>query len=129
MFSFVIYNKEDDSYIVVRDHVGITPLYIGYGGDGSIWFSSEMKGLSDSCVRYETFPPGHYYCSKKAAFMLWYKPTWRQNLMPKNPYNRDTVRCAFEKAVKRRMMSDVPWVSYNQRNCKTSYKISITTIL
>jgi asparagine synthetase B (glutamine-hydrolysing) len=31
------------SFLVIRDHMGITPLYMGYGTDGSIWFASEMK--------------------------------------------------------------------------------------
>ncbi|CAM9810950.1 unnamed protein product, partial [Hapterophycus canaliculatus] len=43
MFSFLIYDKNDDSFFVARDHVGIIPLYIGWGDDGSVWVSSEMK--------------------------------------------------------------------------------------
>ena len=43
MFAFFIYDKRDDSFFVARDHVGIIPLYIGWGDDGSVWISSEMK--------------------------------------------------------------------------------------
>lgn len=43
MFSFVLYDERDDSFFVIRDHMGITPLYIGYGTDGSVWFASELK--------------------------------------------------------------------------------------
>lgn len=43
MFAFFIYDKRDDSFFVARDHVGIVPLYIGWGDDGSVWVSSEMK--------------------------------------------------------------------------------------
>lgn len=58
MFSFVVYDARDDSFFVIRDHMGITPLYIGYGADGSIWFASEMKALTDVVARVETFPRG-----------------------------------------------------------------------
>jgi asparagine synthetase B (glutamine-hydrolysing) len=61
MFSFIIFDKTDRSFYAVRDHVGITPLYIGYGADGSIWFASEMKALAQDCARFEQFLPGHYY--------------------------------------------------------------------
>lgn len=43
MFAFFIYDRRDDSFFVARDHVGIIPLYIGWGDDGSVWISSEMK--------------------------------------------------------------------------------------
>ena len=51
MFAFFIYDKRDDSFFVARDHVGIIPLYIGWGDDGSVWISSEMKvRISDICI-------------------------------------------------------------------------------
>ena len=45
----------------MRDHIGICPLYIGWGADGSVWFASEFKALVDTCTRFEPFPPGHVY--------------------------------------------------------------------
>lgn len=47
MFSFVMYDERDDSFFVIRDHMGITPLYIGHGADGGVWFASEMKVRPD----------------------------------------------------------------------------------
>lgn len=110
MFSFVIYDKRDRSFAAVRDHVGITPLYIGYGADGSIWFASEMKSLANDCTRFEQFPPGHYYDSKTGKFTQWYNPVWKQpSPLPSTPYEPKVLREAFESAVKRHIMSDVPW--------------------
>jgi hypothetical protein len=43
MFSFVVLDKRSDSFFAARDPIGITPLYIGWGKDGSVWVSSEMK--------------------------------------------------------------------------------------
>lgn len=112
MFSFIIYDRRDDSYYAVRDHVGITPLYLGYGTDGSVWFASEMKALSENCARFEPFPPGHFFSSKLEGDKLrrWFEPLWRQpGHAPTAPYDKLLLRTAFEDAVKRRMMSDVPW--------------------
>ncbi|KAG5556630.1 hypothetical protein RHGRI_007037 [Rhododendron griersonianum] len=66
MFSFVLLDTRDKSFIAARDAIGITPLYMGWGLDGSVWFASEMKALSDDCERFISFPPGHIYSSKQA---------------------------------------------------------------
>lgn len=34
MFSFVLVDQRDGSYIAARDPIGITPLYLGWGLDG-----------------------------------------------------------------------------------------------
>ncbi|GMY11498.1 Asparagine synthetase [glutamine-hydrolyzing] 3 [Fagus crenata] len=65
MFSFVLLDTRDNSFIAARDAIGITPLYIGWGLDGSVWFASEMKALSDDCERFMSFLPGHIYSSKQ----------------------------------------------------------------
>ena len=64
MYAFVAYDEEKDEYIVARDPVGIIPLYMGWGSDGSIWFASEMKALQENCDHFEIFPPGHYYVGR-----------------------------------------------------------------
>ena len=50
MFSFVLLDTRDNSYIAARDPIGITPLYLGYGRDGSVWIASEMKVRFFLCV-------------------------------------------------------------------------------
>lgn len=117
MFSFVLYDKSKDLFFIARDHIGITPLYIGWGNDGSIYVASEMKSLVGACTKFQNFPPGHIYCSKgekPGEFQRWYTPTWAPELKPgvpttKEAYQQDVLRHAFERAVTRRMMSDVPW--------------------
>mmetsp|Transcript_14356 Transcript_14356/g.26091 ORF Transcript_14356/g.26091 Transcript_14356/m.26091 type:complete len:601 (-) Transcript_14356:344-2146(-) len=117
MFSFVLYDKSRDLYLAVRDHIGITPLYIGWGNDGSVYFASELKSLVNECIRFENFPPGHMYVSKGAGagkFVRWFTPNWAPEMLPglappTEKYQADVLRHAFEKAVVRRMMSDVPW--------------------
>lgn len=56
MFCLIIYDRRDKSFAAVRDHLGKTPMYVGYGIDGSTWFASEMKALAGQCARFETFP-------------------------------------------------------------------------
>lgn len=45
MFAFAIWNKRDASLFLMRDRVGIKPLYYAMTADGTIVFGSEMKAL------------------------------------------------------------------------------------
>lgn len=88
MFSFILYDRKNDGFMVCRDHMGITPLYIGWGNDGSIYIASEMKSMSAECNRFQQFPPGHIYCSKgehAGKFQRWFTPTWAPELKPGVP--------------------------------------------
>ncbi|KAJ7525345.1 hypothetical protein O6H91_17G046600 [Diphasiastrum complanatum] len=109
MFSFVLLDTRDNSFIAARDPIGITPLYLGWGIDGSVWFASEMKALKDDCERFEIFPPGHIYSSKAGGLRRWYNPPWFSEAIPSAPYDGKVLREAFEKAVIKRLMTDVPF--------------------
>ncbi|KAG7391968.1 asparagine synthetase [Phytophthora pseudosyringae] len=110
MFSFVLYDHRKDFFLAARDHMGITPMYYGYGADGSVWFASEMKALEEGCVRFEVFPPGNVFTSDTETCKPWYRPDWYEpGHLGKTPLDLVALREAFEAAVKRRMMSDVPW--------------------
>ncbi|KAK4485943.1 hypothetical protein RD792_008595 [Penstemon davidsonii] len=109
MFSFVLLDTRDNSFIAARDAIGITPLYIGWGPDGSTWFASEMKALSDDCERFMSFLPGHIYSSKNGGLRRWYNPPWYLEHTPSAPYEPLVLRKAFEKAVVKRLMTDVPF--------------------
>ncbi|XBH91259.1 hypothetical protein VPH35_082693 [Triticum aestivum] len=109
VFSFVLLDTRDNSFIAARDAIGVTPLYIGWGIDGSVWISSEMKGLNDDCEHFEIFPPGHLYSSKQGGFKRWYNPPWFSEVIPSVPYDPLALRKAFEKAVIKRLMTDVPF--------------------
>jgi asparagine synthase (glutamine-hydrolysing) len=88
MFSFILYDRSKDLYMVVRDHIGITPLYIGWGNDGSVWVASEMKSLIGECSKFQQFPPGHIYVASpehKGGFQRWYKPSWAPEMLPGCP--------------------------------------------
>lgn len=85
MFSFILYDRSKDLFYICRDHIGITPLYLGWGNDGSVYVASELKSLVDDCAKFAQFPPGHIYCSKgeKAGeFQRWYTPEWAPDMKP-----------------------------------------------
>ncbi|XP_051142985.1 asparagine synthetase [glutamine-hydrolyzing]-like [Andrographis paniculata] len=109
MFSFVLLDTRDNSFVAARDAIGITSLYIGWGLDGSVWISSELKALNDECEHFEVFPPGHLYSSKNGGFRRWYNPPWFSEAIPSTPYDPLVLRRAFENAVIKRLMTDVPF--------------------
>jgi len=108
MFSFILYDANKDQLLVVRDHIGITPLYYGYTHDGAFVVASEMKALVSLCIYINTFPPGYMYY--KNEFIQWYKPRWMvKDYIPVENVCLNYLKTQFEKAVKRRMMTDVPY--------------------
>ncbi|CAL0317776.1 unnamed protein product [Lupinus luteus] len=127
IFSFVLLDTRDNSYIVARDAIGVTSLYIGWGLDGSVWISSEMKGLNDDCEHFEVFPPGHLYSSRESGFRRWYNPPWFSQAIPSAPYDPLALRHAFEKAVIKRLMTDVPFGVLLSGGLDSSLVASITS--
>ena len=112
IFAFVLYDVENDRYLVARDAIGVTTLYYGYNNDSpdTYYIASEMKCLNDICENIISFPPGHMYDSKKKSFIQWYKPTWfDESLVPQNTVNYSLIRKKLIKSVKKRLMSEVPY--------------------
>ena len=60
IFAFVLYDEEQDAFLIARDPIGVIPLYIGYDANGTIYVASELKALEGQCEHYEPFPPGCY---------------------------------------------------------------------
>uniref|UniRef100_O65329 Asparagine synthetase [glutamine-hydrolyzing] n=1 Tax=Elaeagnus umbellata TaxID=43233 RepID=O65329_ELAUM len=126
IFAFVLLDTRDNSFIVARDAIGVTSLYIGWGLDGSIWISSELKGLNNDCEHFETFPPGHLYSSKAGGMRRWYNPVWFSETIPSAPYDPLALRRAFENAVIKRLMTDVPFGVLLSGGLDSSLVASIT---
>ena len=60
MFSFVLHDTEKKISIIVRDPIGIIPLYVGWDNSNNVWISSEMKALQNDCEIFDIFQPGNY---------------------------------------------------------------------
>ncbi|KAF8820218.1 putative asparagine synthetase [Cardiosporidium cionae] len=110
-FAFVLSDISSGFYMAARDPFGVCPLYIGYGADGSILLSSEMKCISDDCCHFEVFPPGCIFTSKNNEFIRYFRPSWWEDKIVPSfvPFNEAMLISALETAVHRRMMSDVPF--------------------
>lgn len=110
IFAFALYDEEQDAFLIARDHIGVIPLYIGYNADGKVFVASELKALEGECERYEPFLPGHYYWSKDPGMKCWYKRDWMEyDNVKDNAASSDAIRKSLCAAVKRQMMSDVPY--------------------
>ena len=110
IFAFALYDEEQDAFLIARDHIGVIPLYIGYNADGKVFVASELKALEGECERYEPFLPGHYYWSKDLGMKRWYKRDWMEyDNVKDNTASSDAIRKSLCAAVKRQMMSDVPY--------------------
>ncbi|WP_335919042.1 asparagine synthase B [Shewanella algae] len=110
IFAFVLYDKAKDCYLIGRDHMGIIPLYTGRDTSGNLYVASEMKALVPVCKTVEVFSPGHYLFSEDDAPVQYYQRDWRDyDAVAQNSASSEELREALEAAVKRQLMSDVPY--------------------
>lgn len=110
IFAFALYDEERDEFLVARDHIGIIPLYMGKDKEGLVYVASELKALEGICDSYEPFLPGHYYWSGTGRMERWYRREWTEYANVKdNTASCKDLKLALEAAVKRQLMSDVPY--------------------
>ena len=110
IFAFVLYDEERDEFLIARDPIGVIPLYIGYDNDGTVYVASELKALEGQCEHYEPFLPGHYYWSKEPGMKRYYQRDWFEYESVKdNEASVEVIHDALEDAVRRQLMSDVPY--------------------
>lgn len=110
MFAFVLYNEDDNSYLVARDHMGIIPLYMGYDEHGNLYIASEMKALMPICKTVSEFPPGHILDSTVGDITPYYKRDWMAyDSVKDNNTSISELRESLEESVKSHLMTDVPY--------------------
>ena len=110
IFAFALYDEARDEFIIARDPIGVIPLYIGYDGDGKVYVASELKALEGQCERYEPFLPGCYYWSRTPGVRRYYVRDWMNyGNVKDNDASVDDIQKALEDAVRRQLMSDVPY--------------------
>ena len=110
IFAFVLYDEEKNEFLIARDPIGVIPLYIGYDSDGTVYVASELKALEGFCEKYEPFLPGHYYWSVDPGQKWYYRRDWMQyDAVKNNPASVEAIHDALTDAVKRQLMSDVPY--------------------
>ena len=110
IFAFALYDEERDEYLIARDPIGVIPLYIGHDADGKTYVASELKALEGFCDEYEPFLPGHYLYSRESVMRRWYTRDWMDyEAVKDNGADIDSLRVGLQEAVKRQLMSDVPY--------------------
>lgn len=110
IYAFALYDEEKDDFLIARDPIGVIPLYIGRDKDGKVYCASELKALEGFCDEYEPFLPGHYYIGSEGIMKRWYKRDWMDyDAVKDNGGNATDIRTALDEAVKRQLMSDVPY--------------------
>jgi len=109
IFSFFLYNKQNNSFFVARDPIGVIPLYMGLDDDGNRYFASEMKCLVDHCSKIKEFPPGSYMTSSNEKPVKYYNKNWMKFSELNNHNSLEKIRNSLEDAVKKQLMSDVPF--------------------
>jgi asparagine synthase (glutamine-hydrolysing) len=110
IFAFCLYDKEKDIFMVGRDHIGIIPLYMGWDKMGNFFVASELKALEGYCNTIQEFLPGHYLYSPDGEVKKWYTRDWMEyDAVKDNTTSIDELRTALEEAVRRQLMSDVPY--------------------
>lgn len=110
IFAFALWDKENKRGIVARDPIGVCPLYWGHDAQGRLRVASEMKSIQDECFDVAQFPPGHWYDTSTKTLHKYYNPYWSTYDAVKgvNP-DLTELRTAFEEAVHRQLMTDVPY--------------------
>ena len=132
-FSFILYDKINNMLLVARDPFGITQLYYGLDSEGNIHFSSEMKAL-ESCEIVNVFPSGNYMYfnvnKPKLQLFNYFNTSKYGKCTGGSLVSNDTdityyskpilneieqeslmlkIKDTFEKAVIKRLMTDVPF--------------------
>ena len=103
IFAFALYDEERDEFLIARDPIGVM-----------------LKALEGLCDEYEPFLPGHYYWSREGKMRRWYRRDWTDYDAVRDRYASlptdeawqaqvADVRTALEAAVRRQLMSDVPY--------------------
>ena len=110
IFAFALYDEEKQCYLIARDPIGVIPLFIGFDECGTVYVASEMKALEGMCERYEPFLPGHLYDSREGVMRRWYERDWfSYDAVKDSTRDPSLLRSGLEDAVRRQLMSDVPY--------------------
>jgi asparagine synthase (glutamine-hydrolysing) len=110
IFAFALWDRVRRRVLIARDPIGVCPLYWGHDAQGFLWVASEMKALADRCPDVAQFPPGHFFLSDVDELTPYYVRPWRDHAVTKGvTVTAEELRDALKRAVRRQLMSDVPY--------------------
>ncbi|HEY6802629.1 MAG TPA: asparagine synthase (glutamine-hydrolyzing) [Pyrinomonadaceae bacterium] len=141
MFAFTIWDKQEQTLTLARDHVGIKPLYYAHVS-GNFLFASEIKAIlatglvkaaidPESLNQFLTFlwspdpntlfkdiktvPPGHVlqFHNNQIEITQWWDVSFDEIETGKSEaWWREQVLATFDRVVKMEMVADVPLGSF-----------------
>lgn len=136
MFGFAVHDRVDESVTLVRDPIGIKPLFYWHGADGTLVFSSELASLvehpavprrldrsslatllvdravPDPFTMFEgvrQLPPGHLLRWRDGAIEV--ERYWELRIAPEPMEEREAIeelRERLEASVRSQLVADVP---------------------
>ena len=110
IFAFALWDGAAQRYLIARDPIGVCPLYWGHDAHGRLCVASEMKALVGVCADVAPFPPGYVYDSVSGELQCYYAKSWRDYTHTRgHEVAAPVLRQAFEQAVHRQLMTDVPY--------------------
>ncbi|WP_298581669.1 asparagine synthase B [uncultured Luteimonas sp.] len=118
IFAFALWDAAGRRVLIARDPIGVVPLYWGHDREGRLCVASEMKALAPICADVAQFPPGHWYewsaegadGQPQGTLHRYYERPWRDYAAVEGvQVSKQELREAFEAAVHRQLMSDVPY--------------------
>ena len=111
MFSFIIYDTENNIIVTGRDFMGIIPFYIAFDVHGNIYFTSEMKNVNH-CNNIQIYEPGvitiitNFDYVNRCHYNYYSKPWFNDsNYLPIG--GSSELNMIFTRAVQSHIMSDV----------------------
>jgi asparagine synthase (glutamine-hydrolysing) len=88
-FSAIFYNDKTGEFVLIRDQIGVRPLYVAYDSNNEIFASASIQDPLlelQGTVRVKQFPPGHLYLSSTGRTVrysnLFSTPTSSQSPSP-----------------------------------------------
>lgn len=104
-FAFVIYNLTDKSYVAVRDHLGINPLYYT-NDDDQFYFASTLSALVPLKKKILSLEPGTILYSNN-VLETYYIPKPQPKVFSESEV-LSSVRDSISQAVQMRVDTDLP---------------------
>lgn len=105
-YAFILFDSNKNILYSARDHIGVRSLYYEINNN-EICFCSELKGIPNSFLNINQFPPGYFWSSETNLFekFFYIAPTkFIQDIDEEKIINN--IKNLFKNAVYKRLMSD-----------------------